>query len=268
MPVASELKRKKDKLSVLVMEDDDQERRETCKLIRRYGCTALEAASGAEALKLSPRSDVIWADIGLPDQKGNDVVKEILKRDASKRIIFITGISEYNDPLFKEKLKLDGITYDMFIRKPIVDFNPIYDLFAQIVAGREELRQYLINIKEALLQVKTSDTAEIDKHEAFLTVKELISGLWDQLQNSQTWKKRLAIQLRLSLSKWSIVPSESLGLGRPNSAQLDAFIAIVDKISLSNLTLTDELAVEKWLSETGIETRLEIPQLEDILGDS
>jgi CheY-like chemotaxis protein len=260
-------KPEEDAVSVLVMEDDDVERQQACRVLRRRGLIALEAKSGVEALKLYPASDVIWADISLPDQRGDQVVQAIHRRDSSKRVIFITGIEKYDDPTFKENLRLNGIKYDLFIRKPITNYATIYKLFEQIAEDRKKLREYLSNIKEALVRAKASDIAGIDKHESLLEAKDLVSGLWDQLENSQAWKKRLAIQLRLSLANWSVVPSESLGLKRPDSDQIDAFIAIVDMLSLSNTALTDELAMEKRLSKVRMETRLEIPQLKDILED-
>ena len=81
--------------TVLVLDDEPGNRKVMCAILERSGFTPLEAATGAEALKISGSHegpiDLFVADVHLPDQSGVDVAAEILRRCPETRVLFVSG---------------------------------------------------------------------------------------------------------------------------------------------------------------------------------
>ncbi len=91
------MKRNKSDINILVVEDDQQLRVLTAKLLRKCGFQILEAASGKAALEIfkNNRVDLILSDIRMPDGDGNYLLEEVRKINPDiPHLVFITGFGE------------------------------------------------------------------------------------------------------------------------------------------------------------------------------
>jgi two-component system cell cycle response regulator DivK len=83
---------------VLVVDDDDRNRKLARDVLRAAGLETLEAASGREALALAAqcRPDVILLDLGLPDMSGIDVAGELGRgeRTAGIAVVALSALSD------------------------------------------------------------------------------------------------------------------------------------------------------------------------------
>ena len=80
--------------SVLVVDDDLGVRRLTARILRAAGYHVLEAASGAEALRLlsgEPGIRLVVTDIVMPEMHGLDLADRALARTPDLRIVLMTG---------------------------------------------------------------------------------------------------------------------------------------------------------------------------------
>ena len=78
---------------VLVVDADDEIRRNAHELLGRFGCD-VETAHDAEECFLLARSyhyDAVLSDIRLPDRKGYEVFEELLKIDPLMPVLLMTG---------------------------------------------------------------------------------------------------------------------------------------------------------------------------------
>lgn len=84
--------------TVLLVEDDEQVRGFIRGLLVHDGFRVLEAAAGAEGLRLAEEHggevDLLISDMLLPEMSGFDVAKTLLERDPKIKILFITGYVE------------------------------------------------------------------------------------------------------------------------------------------------------------------------------
>ncbi len=79
-------------IRVLMVDDEEQFRETTRKILNRRGFDTLLAASGEQALeKLGQQPDVVVLDIKMPGMDGHAVLKEILKRSPDMPVIMLTG---------------------------------------------------------------------------------------------------------------------------------------------------------------------------------
>ncbi|HBP16549.1 MAG TPA: hybrid sensor histidine kinase/response regulator [Planctomycetes bacterium] len=76
---------------VLVVEDDDDSRAVTCKLLLHLGARCVEARDGAEAIRLAQDRDfdLIVLDVGLPSVDGFEVVRALRGRDGTPPALLI-----------------------------------------------------------------------------------------------------------------------------------------------------------------------------------
>lgn len=81
-----------EKIRVLMVDDEDQFRATTKKIMNRRGFEMILAASGEEALeKLNKNPDVVILDIKMPGMDGHQALKEIKKRSPDLPVIMLTG---------------------------------------------------------------------------------------------------------------------------------------------------------------------------------
>lgn len=81
-----------DKIKVLMVDDEEQFRATTKKLLNRRGFETLLAASGQEAIdKLDEAPDVVILDIKMPGMDGHRALREIKKRSPELPVIMLTG---------------------------------------------------------------------------------------------------------------------------------------------------------------------------------
>ncbi len=80
---------------VLVVENQDTVRVIACDLIRKRGCTVIEAATPADALKVAAeqRFDLILTDVILPDMSGPTLVKLLESTYGALPVVYMSGYS-------------------------------------------------------------------------------------------------------------------------------------------------------------------------------
>ena len=102
----------------LIVEDDAEQRRLYCLILRRRGWTTIEAATGQEAqIALRDiRPDVIVLDIMLPDRDGISLCYDLRARP-DLHTIPILILTALNDP--KTRIRALAAGADAFAAKPI-----------------------------------------------------------------------------------------------------------------------------------------------------
>lgn len=104
--------------TVLVVEDNDLNRKLFCDLLRAHDYRAEPVADGREALgkarTLTP--DLIIMDIQMPHVSGLDLIGE-LKRDASLKPIPIMAVTAYAGKGDEERIRAAGA--ESYVSKPI-----------------------------------------------------------------------------------------------------------------------------------------------------
>ena len=80
------------KIKVLMVDDEEQFRATTKKVLDRRGFETIVAKSGEEAIqKLSEAPDVVVLDVRMPGMDGHQALKEIKKRNPDLPVIMLTG---------------------------------------------------------------------------------------------------------------------------------------------------------------------------------
>jgi CheY-like chemotaxis protein len=80
-------------LTILNVDDDDASRYATSRILRQAGFEIIEAATGAEALRLAKENpDLVILDVNLPDMDGFEVCERI-KADPATSLIPVLHLS-------------------------------------------------------------------------------------------------------------------------------------------------------------------------------
>lgn len=101
---------------IMIVDDSGFSRNIMKQMVESGGYQAIEAASGAEALKLfeTEKPDAITMDLLMPDMDGMDVVRKIMEMDADAKIIICsTDKQKYRQDEAKETRVQE------FIPKPV-----------------------------------------------------------------------------------------------------------------------------------------------------
>jgi len=137
-------------VSILYVEDEEEERTLTCAWLRRYFTNVVEATNGVEALEHYKNStfDLVISDITMPKMNGITMTKEMKKMNPEQQIIIISGHKE-SDFLFD----LLDIGIDAYIMKPIdttVLLKTLWDTTKQISAMRHRchLDELIVSITD------------------------------------------------------------------------------------------------------------------------
>jgi two-component system, cell cycle response regulator DivK len=103
---------------VLIVDDNDKNRKLARDVLRAAGLVTLEAASATEALALATTRlpDVILLDLGLPDMVGTEVARELRDRARTAHIPLV-ALSALPDAGNHDWLRAAGFTG--FLSKPI-----------------------------------------------------------------------------------------------------------------------------------------------------
>ena len=81
-----------DKIKVLMVDDEEQFRSTTGKIVQRKGFEIVLAASGEEAInKLDEQPDVVILDVKMPGMDGHQALEEIKKHSPDLPVIMLTG---------------------------------------------------------------------------------------------------------------------------------------------------------------------------------
>jgi signal transduction histidine kinase len=123
-----------DGLRVLVVDDEADARRLLIKVLEQVGATVTAVASAREAIEALPeaRPDVLVSDIGLPNEDGFDLIREVRRRGHHARDLPAVALTAFVGKDIQRKALLAG--FQVHVPKPV---DP-YDLTAVIasLAGR------------------------------------------------------------------------------------------------------------------------------------
>ncbi len=102
------------KIKVLMVDDEEQFRTTTSKILQRRGFETVMAASGPEALeKLSEKPDVVILDVKMEGMDGHEALKKIKEQQPDLPVIMLTG----HGALTSAKESLGGGAFD-YLNKP------------------------------------------------------------------------------------------------------------------------------------------------------
>jgi two-component system cell cycle sensor histidine kinase/response regulator CckA len=79
---------------VLVVDDEAPIRQMEMRILQAGGYSAIEAASGLEAIKMLDESlklDLLIADLDMPELSGEDMVRRIHAARPNPRVLYVTG---------------------------------------------------------------------------------------------------------------------------------------------------------------------------------
>jgi two-component system cell cycle sensor histidine kinase/response regulator CckA len=102
--------------TVLVVEDAEELRELTSRLLRRQGYTVLLAANADEALQLferNPSIDVILTDVVMPGASGPELTRRLVERRPELKVIYMSGYTE--EAIVQHGVLKPGIA---FLHKP------------------------------------------------------------------------------------------------------------------------------------------------------
>src|SRR5579872_5186801 len=104
--------------SVLVIDDDANNRLLLATLIRHAGHTAIEAASGREGIAAAEKQkpDAVVVDLSLPDVSGAEVIRRLRSNDATKNAKIALYTATRMNAAIEELVELFGV--DEVIPKP------------------------------------------------------------------------------------------------------------------------------------------------------
>lgn len=104
---------------VLVVDDEERVRGLLCDLLAAWGCQAVEAANGAQALTLFEQNDydLVLTDFLMPDRNGLEVIRGVREKDATIGVIMFTASAadleadsrQLDFTLLRKPLQLDGL---------------------------------------------------------------------------------------------------------------------------------------------------------------
>ncbi len=104
---------------VLVVDDEERVRGLLCDLLAAWGCQAVEAANGVQALTLFEQNDydLVLTDFLMPDGNGLEVIRGVREKDATIGVIMFTASAadleadsrELDFTLLRKPLQLDGL---------------------------------------------------------------------------------------------------------------------------------------------------------------
>lgn len=104
---------------VLVVDDEEYVRSLLCDLLAAWGCQAVEAANGTEALTLLDEGDydLVVTDYLMPGRTGLDLIQAVRHRNATVSVIMLTASTADFEPhsrrleftLLRKPMQLDGL---------------------------------------------------------------------------------------------------------------------------------------------------------------
>lgn len=104
---------------VLVVDDEERVRGLMCDLLVAWGCQAVEAANGAQALGLFEQGDydLVLTDYLMPGGSGLDLIRDVRERDGAVGVIMFTASTTDVEPhserlqftLLRKPLQLDDL---------------------------------------------------------------------------------------------------------------------------------------------------------------
>lgn len=123
-------------LKLLYVEDNEEVREQTVKMLDNFFDDITEAVDGEDGLtkykEANGTYDLIISDINMPHLDGVDMSREILSIDPKQLIIIITAFNE------KEQIaRLDEIEIVDYLHKP-VEFKQFIEILGKAIKSYEE----------------------------------------------------------------------------------------------------------------------------------
>lgn len=123
-------------LKLLYVEDNEEVREQTVKMLDNFFDDITEAVDGEDGLtkykEANGTYDLIISDINMPHLDGVDMSREILSIDPKQLIIIITAFNE------KEQIaRLDEIEIVDYLHKP-VEFKQFIEILDKVIKSYEE----------------------------------------------------------------------------------------------------------------------------------
>jgi hypothetical protein len=118
---------------VLVVDDDADEREQSCEMIRRHGFAVIEAANGREALERLEEEeapDVILLDLLMPEMDGFAFLAELHRREEWKALPVVVLTAK--DVTLEDRARLDGGVWSV-LQKGAVGREDILAELAQVL---------------------------------------------------------------------------------------------------------------------------------------
>jgi DNA-binding NtrC family response regulator len=126
-------------LTILLVEDEAELRRETAAFLELYCASVLQAANGHEALALleSGKPDLVISDIRMPVMDGLELATRLKERTPDTPLIFCTAFTE--TPYLLKAIEVGAVA---FVRKPVDtdEFLAVIAKAALPVLQRREIR--------------------------------------------------------------------------------------------------------------------------------
>ena len=148
----------KDKICVLVVEDNKVNRLLACKMLENKGYAYKAAQDGREALEIfrQEQFDIILMDIYMPEMDGCTVTRSIREQGSSIPIIALTA--DGSDEDYKKCMDA-GMNY--YLTKPI-DFETLFLLFQNIFSESEnkvqkDRRREIVNPADIFLKLNSDE---------------------------------------------------------------------------------------------------------------
>lgn len=119
---------------ILVVDDEERQRKILQKILIREGYDVEIAAGGHEALESfrGNKADVVISDIKMPDMDGLQLFREIKKIDNNAAVILITAFGDLQSAV---QAMSEGAAY--YLTKPVDDVNHLKVLVKKAIKNRE-----------------------------------------------------------------------------------------------------------------------------------
>jgi len=148
-----------EKIRVLMVDDEEQFRATTSKILTRRGYDTMVAASGEEAiaaLKKTPR-DVVILDIKMPGMSGVEALEKIKKIDPQVQVIMLTGHG--GEETARESLKHGAFDY---LSKPC-DIDLLSARINDAYAGVHKLKGEEPRVRDIMIPIEDYTTISPDR---------------------------------------------------------------------------------------------------------
>lgn len=156
------------KIKVLMVDDEEQFRSTTGKILTRKGYDTTIAGSGEEALEIlkASRHDVVVLDIKMPGMDGHEALAEIKKIDPGIQVIMLTG----HGTMESAKKTMKNRAYDYLMKPCDIDLltAKINDAYG---AARKEVKEEKC-AGDIMIPIEDYTTIEADR-----TIREGIEEL-------------------------------------------------------------------------------------------
>lgn len=157
-----------DKIKVLMVDDEEQFRSTTSKILNRKGFATTLAGNGKEALEILKKSsqDVVVLDVKMPGMDGHQTLAEIRKIDPKLPVIMLTGHGEADSA----RASFEEGAFDYLSKPCDIDLLAarIQDASSLSTEGVQEEKR----ASDIMIPVEDYTTIEVDR-----TLKEAIAEL-------------------------------------------------------------------------------------------